>query len=123
MRRKLVNGADFFLTQPVYDPQLAKTFLETYANGNGALEKPVLVGILPIFGARHANFLHNEVPGISIPEKIRTRVENAGELAPQEGAHIAVELINQIRPWARGIYLMPAFNRYDLVAEIIEQLK
>jgi len=123
LRRKLVNGADFFLTQPVYEPQSAKTFLETYANGNGVLEKPILVGILPIFGARHANFLHNEVPGISIPEKIRSRIENAGETAPQEGVRIAVELINQIRPWARGIYLMPAFNRYDLVAEIIEQLK
>ncbi|MGH2582903.1 MAG: methylenetetrahydrofolate reductase, partial [Anaerolineales bacterium] len=123
LRRKLINGADFFLTQPVYDPISAKRFLDTYADGNGALEKPLLVGILPLFGSRHSNFLHNEVPGIEIPDEIRLRIERAGDKAPAEGVRIAVELIEQIRPWAQGIYLMPAFNRYDLAAEIIEAIK
>jgi 5,10-methylenetetrahydrofolate reductase len=123
LKRKLVNGADFFLTQPVYEPKVAKAFLENYVNGNGGLDKPILVGILPLFGARHANFLHNEVPGISIPDEIRSRIESAGDKAAGEGVKIAVELIEEIRPWAQGIYLMPAFGRYDLAAEIIEVVK
>jgi homocysteine S-methyltransferase len=123
LKRKLANGTDFFLTQPIYEPEIAKKFLESYSNNNGPLEKPVLVGILPLFGARHANFLHNEVPGISIPEKIRKRIEAAGDDGPHEGVRIAVELIEQMRSWAQGIYLMPAFGRYDLAAEIIEAVK
>ncbi|MEX1071980.1 MAG: bifunctional homocysteine S-methyltransferase/methylenetetrahydrofolate reductase [Anaerolineales bacterium] len=123
LKRKLVNGADFFLTQPVYDPDAAKAFLDNYVNANGGVDKPLLVGILPLFGTRHANFLHNEVPGISIPDQIRARIEAAGDKAAQEGVKIAVELIEQIRPWAQGIYLMPAFNRYDLASEIIEAVK
>jgi 5,10-methylenetetrahydrofolate reductase len=123
LKRKLVNGADFFLTQPVYEPKVAKAFLENYVSGNGGLDKPILVGILPLFGARHANFLHNEVPGISIPDDIRARIEAAGDKAAAEGVKIAVELIEEIRPWAQGIYLMPAFGRYDLAAEIIEAVK
>jgi homocysteine S-methyltransferase len=123
LRRKLVSGADFFLTQPVYDSVSAKKFMDAYIDGNGVFEKPILVGILPLFGKRHANFLHNEVPGIEIPDEIRERVEQAGENAPAEGVKIAVELIEQVRPWAHGIYLMPAFGRYDLAAEIIEAIR
>jgi methionine synthase / methylenetetrahydrofolate reductase(NADPH) len=123
LRRKLLSGADFLLTQPVYDPLTAKGFLDTYMGGNGAVDKPILVGILPLFGKRHANFLHNEVPGIEIPDEIRQRIERAGKKAPAEGVQIAIELIKQVRPWAQGIYLMPAFNRYDLAAEIIEAIK
>lgn len=123
LRRKLDSGADFFLTQPVYDPDSAKRFLDAYASGNGAVGKPILVGILPVFGSRHASFLHNEVPGITIPETLRKRIEAAGENGPKEGVKIAVEIIERIKPWAQGIYLMPQFGRYDLVAEIIETVK
>lgn len=123
LKRKLDSGTDFFLTQPIYDPDSAKRFLESYANGNGPLGKPVLVGILPIFGTRHANFLHNEVPGISIPEVLRQRIEAAGNDGPKEGVKIAVEIIEQVKPWAQGVYLMPQFSRYDLSAEIIEAIK
>jgi len=72
---------------------------------------------------RHAAFLHNEVPGISIPEVYRQRMENAGEKSAWEGVRIALELIEQIKPWSNGIYLMPQFNRYDLAAEIIEKCR
>ncbi len=123
LQRKLASGTDFFLTQPIYEPARAKAFLESYSDGNGPVKKPILVGILPLFGARHATFLHNEVPGISIPDEMRKRIEAAGDDGPREGVRIAVELIEEIRPWAQGIYLMPAFNRYDLAAEIIEAIK
>ncbi len=51
------------------------------------------------------------------------RLEQAGDHAAQEGVAIAVELIEQIKPWAQGVYIMPQFNRFDLIAEIIEQVK
>ncbi|MFN3308731.1 MAG: bifunctional homocysteine S-methyltransferase/methylenetetrahydrofolate reductase, partial [Anaerolineales bacterium] len=67
-----------------------------------------------------ALFLHNEVPGIHIQEETLERIRAAGEHAAQEGVRIALELIEQMRHWAKGIYLMPAFHRYDIAAEIIE---
>ena len=122
-RRKVQAGADFFLTQPIYDPAAAQTFLKRYEAEYGKLQQPVLVGILPLFSARHADFLHHEVPGISIPETMRQRMEKAGDDGVKEGIRITVELAEQIRPWGQGIYIMPQFNRYDVVAEIIEKLQ
>jgi len=83
----------------------------------------VLVGILPLYSIRHAAFLHNEVPGIVIPDAIRERITSAGEEAAQEGVRIAIELAQQIKEWGQGVYIMPAFGRYDLAAEIIEAIK
>ncbi len=120
LHRKLQAGAAFILTQPVYEPEVAEGFLESYEARYGTLETPVLVGVLPLFSTRHASFLHNEVPGIFIPERMQKRLAQAGEKAPQEGVRMALELIDQMKTWARGIYLMPAFNRYDLAAEVVE---
>jgi methionine synthase I (cobalamin-dependent)/5,10-methylenetetrahydrofolate reductase len=123
VRRKLRAGADFFVTQPIYRPQDGMDFLARYEASAGKLHKPVLAGILPLVSLKHANFLHNEVPGISIPEKTMKRLEQAGDHAAQEGIRIAVELIDQIKPWAQGVYIMPQFNRFDLIAELIERIK
>jgi methionine synthase / methylenetetrahydrofolate reductase(NADPH) len=122
LRRKLAAGADFILTQPVYQPEVAAAFIRRLADQAGPLEVPVLAGLLPLHGPRHAAFLHNEVPGISISEEIQDRLRKAGDSAPQEGVRIALELVEAMRPWAKGIYLMTAFNRYDLAAEIVEQI-
>jgi len=122
-RRKVEAGADFFLTQPIYDPETARAFLDLYAAKHGKLQQPVLVGVLPLFSAKHAHFLHHEVPGISIPETMRQRMEKAGEGGVKEGIRITVELVEQIKLWGQGIYLMPQFNRYDVVAEIVEAVK
>jgi homocysteine S-methyltransferase len=122
-RRKVQAGADFALTQPVFQPKIAGQFIQRLRDNFGDLPIPILVGVLPLFSLRHALFLHNEVPGISIPDSILTRIEAAGENAPQEGVAIAAELVDQMRPWASGIYLMPAFHRYDLAAELIDRIK
>jgi homocysteine S-methyltransferase len=122
-RRKLQNGADFALSQPVYQPKKALEFLDYYQQRHGKLEIPILVGILPLFSPRHAAFLHNEVPGIIIPKETRTRLEAAGENAPREGVRIAIELAQEIKNWGNGIYLMPSFGRYDLAADVIEAIK
>jgi methionine synthase / methylenetetrahydrofolate reductase(NADPH) len=123
LRKKLDAGADFILTQPVFEPECAASFLDGYRREFGALNAPVLAGIMPLYGAKHAAFLHNEVPGMSIPEKVRARIERAGERAPEEGVRIAVELLNELRGIVQGAYLMPPFGRYDLAAEIIEGMK
>ncbi len=123
LRRKVKAGVDFLLTQPVYQPETAEAFLKRYAEQYGPLEVPLLAGVLPLYSVRHALFLHNEVPGVSIPEAFRQRLEQAGDLAAQAGVEIAVELVAQMKSWAQGIYLMPQFNRYDLAAEIVERSK
>jgi methionine synthase I (cobalamin-dependent)/5,10-methylenetetrahydrofolate reductase len=123
LRRKIANGANFALTQPVYQPAKALEFLKLYEKEHGKLEIPILVGILPLYSVRHAAFLHNEVPGIVIPNLIRERIAVAGDKAAAEGVRIAIELIQDIKTWGQGIYLMPAFGRYDLAAEIIEKIR
>lgn len=123
LRRKINNGADFALTQPIYQPDKALAFLKLYQDEFGPLEIPILAGVLPLYGTRHAAFLHNEVPGIIIPERTRNRLATAGDAdmaAPQEGVRIAIEDIQKMKSWAQGVYIMPPFNRYDLAAEIIE---
>ncbi len=122
LQRKIAAGADFLLTQPVYQPELALAFLARYQELHGELRVPVLVGVLPLYSARHASFLHNEVPGVSIPQHIQERIVQAGEVAPAEGVQVALELVEEMKSWAGGIYLMPQFGRYDLAAEIIEGL-
>jgi homocysteine S-methyltransferase len=121
--RKIRAGADFFLTQPIYRSEDGARLLGMYEQKYGKLGKPLLVGVLPLAGVRHANFLNHEVPGISIPDSIIERLEDAGEHAAEEGAAIAVELIEEIKPWAQGVYLMPQFSRYDLTADIIDGIK
>lgn len=125
LRRKLAAGADFALTQPVYEPELAREFVRRYTEQYGPLNLPILVGILPLATERHANFLHNEVPGVVIPDAIRERIRRAGDRAREEGLKLALELLAELReiPEIRGAYLMPPFGRYEIAAEIIEAVK
>lgn len=120
LRKKVQAGADFALTQPVFNPSLAAQFLEAYAARFGPLEIPILVGVLPLYNARHSAFLHHEVPGIQIPDGILRRIHDAGDDSPQEGVRISIELLEQLRSLVQGVYLMPPFGRYDMAAEIIE---
>jgi homocysteine S-methyltransferase len=127
---------------------MAEAFLKSYADEFGPLNKPVLAGILPLYSVRHATFLNNEVPGINISETMIERLRQAGgdkehrfgdkehrfgdkehrfgdkeRLSAHEGVRIALELVDQMRAWVQGIYLMPQFSRYDLAAEIVEGCK
>jgi homocysteine S-methyltransferase len=125
LHRKISAGADFFLTQPIYRPTDGPNLIQAYEAKHGKLNKPILAGILPLVSAKHANFLHNEVPGVFIPDETRKRIENASdtESGVKVGVELAVELIQQIKDWASGVYFMPQFHRYDMVAEIIERVK
>ncbi|MBI3167491.1 MAG: bifunctional homocysteine S-methyltransferase/methylenetetrahydrofolate reductase [Chloroflexi bacterium] len=123
LHRKIKAGADFFLTQPIYRADDGPKLIEAYEAKHGKLNKPILAGILPLVSAKHANFLHNEVPGISIPDEARARIGSAGDGAAKVGVELAVELIQGIKSWASGIYMMPQFHRYDQASEIIVAVK
>jgi methionine synthase I (cobalamin-dependent)/5,10-methylenetetrahydrofolate reductase len=123
LHRKIESGADFALTQPIYDIAQARAFVARYEAEYGSFNLSILAGVLPLYNARHADFLHHEVPGISIPEEIRQRMWQAGDKGAQEGVAMARDLVLQLRSFTQGIYLMPAFGRYDLASEVIEVLK
>ncbi len=120
LERKINSGADFILTQPVFDVEPITAFLRLYERQHGPLKVPVLVGVLPLANSRHAAFLNHEVPGISIPEKTLQRMAQDGENDSRTGMKIAIELVEQLKDVVQGVYLMPAFSRFDTVAEIIE---
>jgi homocysteine S-methyltransferase len=123
LHRKIEAGIDFTLTQPVFEPEIAESFLEQYNDVYGEMRVPILTGILPLYNLRHTLFLDNEVPGIEIPDEIKERISKAGDKSALEGVRIAVELVERMRSFASGVYLMPAFNRYDLAVQVVDQIK
>jgi 5,10-methylenetetrahydrofolate reductase len=120
LQKKMAAGARFALTQPVYDPALATRFIRSFQERFGDIGLPILVGVLPLYSARHAAFLHHEVPGIQIPDPVRNRIEAAGDDAPAAGVELAIELLHSLAGQVQGAYIMPPFGRYDMAAEIIE---
>ena len=123
LRRKVEAGADFVVTEPIYDASVLRSFLDTYRQRFGELRVPVLVGLLPLASARHAAFLDQEVPGISVPEKVQDHMRRAGGQAAREGIQLAIDLAAGLRGMANGVYLIPAFNHFDYAAEIIEGIR
>lgn len=121
-RKKIDNGANFLLTQPVFDPSKARAFIHAYENHfEQALATPIIAGLLPLYTPRHAAFLHNEVPGITIPDPLLERMNHADDPA-KEGVKIAQELLLELREIVQGAYFMPPFARYYLAAEVVEVL-
>jgi methionine synthase I (cobalamin-dependent)/5,10-methylenetetrahydrofolate reductase len=123
LKDKLVAGVDFLLTQPVFEAGRAMAFMRRLREEISGFQIPVLVGILPLANARHAAFLKNEVPGMTIPVDVIQHMERAGDTGLAEGVRIASELITELRTQVAGVYLMPQFSRYDAIAEIIDRIK
>ena len=121
LEEKIKAGAEYVMTQPVYDPKTVETFLGMIRH----LHVPVLIGILPLYSHKNAEFLHNEVPGMTIPEDIRERMRKAGsgEDAQAEGVRIAQEALLAVRDLVQGAYVMPPFNKVDLAVRVIEVLR
>ncbi len=122
--RKVSGGAHFTMTQPIYDPQLWLDFLELYEERHGTFPVPVLIGVLPLQSHKHASFLHNEVPGITLSEEALARMEKAGKEGRYEGVTMAQELLMALKglPYVQGVYLMPSFGRYELACQVLEVL-
>jgi methionine synthase / methylenetetrahydrofolate reductase(NADPH) len=117
LRAKVAAGAELIMTQPVYDAALLDRMLADIA----PLGVPVLVGLLPLASHRNAEFLHNEVPGMRVPDAIRERMRHAGtgEAGRAEGVRIAREMLEQVKDRVAGAYIMPPFGRYELALDVI----
>lgn len=117
LRKKRDAGAEFIMTQPVYDVDV----LERFVRDAEPLGLPVLVGLLPLGSYRNAEFLHNEVPGMSVPEAVRERMRKAGsgQAGRDEGVKIAREMLSAVKNRVAGAYIMPPFGRYELALEVI----
>ena len=117
VKRKLEAEPHFVMTQPVYELECWKRFVDRL---RGVTQVPILIGILPLQSFRHADFLHNEVPGISVPEWIRQRMHEAGNEGQKVGVDLARDLLAQCKSMASGVYLMPSFGRYENCLEVLE---
>lgn len=117
--RKIEAGAHYIMTQPIYE--LAP--LERFLKRAGTPPIPMLLGCVPLHSSRHAEYLHNEVPGITIPEEVRARMRAAGEHGHEEGLRMAQELLTEARSMVQGVYLMPSYGRYDTVGELTRMLQ
>lgn len=119
MRRKVEAGADFFMTQNIFDETLLNRFLEKTSR----FGRPIIVGILPLYNYRHAEFLNSEVPGIVIPEAMRERMRRASDNGPAEGRAMARDMIKACRDQAAGVYIVPSFSRFEPIAELVSEVK
>jgi homocysteine S-methyltransferase len=116
---KLAAGAHWAMTQPIYQLTDLTDFLDDF----GPCSAPILVGIMPLHSSKHAEYLHNEVPGISIPNHIRQAMADAGEDGAKVGLELAEKLIDEVKTIAKGIYLVPSFGRYDDMALLVKNIK
>jgi homocysteine S-methyltransferase len=118
LRLKKEAGAEIVMTQPVYDPAVLEKFLRDVE----PLGLPVLVGLLPLASYRNAEFLHNEVPGMQVPESVRDRMRKAGggPAGRKEGVAIAREMLSAVRGRVAGAYVMPPLERYELALEVVD---
>jgi homocysteine S-methyltransferase len=120
LEKKIAAGARFVQTQPVYSREILENLLERTA----PRKIPVLVGILPLVSERNAEFLHNEVPGITLPDEVRRRMRGkSGEAGVREGLALAMELVEAGRGKVGGWYLMPPFGKVNLALDLVAAIR
>jgi homocysteine S-methyltransferase len=121
---KIEAGAHLIMTQPIYAAAQWQRFMErASARWGDRLPLPVLLGVLPLHTSRHAEFLHHEVPGITIPDEVRSAMAAAGERGMEVGLEAALELLDGMRPLVQGSYVMPSFGRYEQSAELVRRVR
>jgi homocysteine S-methyltransferase len=120
LERKAAEGAQVAFTQPVFELDALQEFFNRIEH----IPITIMLGVIPLRTAKHAEFLHHEVPGMNIPDWIQKRMRTA-ENPSAEGVTIAVEFLEQAREHQKrlaGIYLMPPFKKYDMAVEILERV-
>lgn len=115
--RKVEAGAEVVITQPIYELGIFERFIKAVE----PFHLPVVVGVLPLRSYKHAEFLHHEIPGISIPEKIREKMFRAGESAAEIGITISADFLREIKFSVAGAYLLPPFKRYDVAVKVLKK--
>lgn len=115
IQAKIAAGAQFIQTQPIYDLEKAKRFIDVIE----PLGLPVMLGLIPLKSFKMATYLDNKVPGINISQTILNRMEKGGKEA---GLEIAVETLEEIKKIAHGVHIMP-LNDIDTVLYLINHIK
>ncbi len=117
--RKVEAGAEFVMTQPMFDAEKVLGMCDAVKD----LNIPIYLGILPLVSKRNAEYLHNEVPGINIPEHIRERMDIEDKVKARiEGIAIALEIMRATRDAVNGFYLISPLHRYEISAAILKEL-
>ena len=119
LERKIERGAHFVMTQPVYE----KPMIQKMKAALNPLGIPVLVGVMPVISARNAEFLHHEVPGISIPDEVRAKIRSLpeGPAQAEYGREVAAELAREVAQHFRGIYLITPMVRSGMTAPLVKE--
>lgn len=121
LEQKAAEGAHVVFSQPVFEMETLGKFLDKIRH----IDINFMLGIIPLRSIRHAEFLHYEVPGMTVPGWVRERMK-AADTSPDEsmneGIRIAVEFLREARPHVAGVYLMPPFKKYDMAVEILRQI-
>jgi homocysteine S-methyltransferase len=117
---KAEQGAHIAFSQPIFDVDLLDRFLDRIKD----IDIRFMLGIIPLRTIRHAEFLHYEVPGMTIPTWVRERMRTATstEEATDIGIDIAVEFLDSVLTRVNGVYLMPPFKKYDIAVRILSRL-
>jgi methionine synthase / methylenetetrahydrofolate reductase(NADPH) len=115
---KVDAGAEFAITQPVFDAAQLERFLAR----TGPTHIPIIAGIWPLVSVRNAEFLANEVPGVSVPDAIIARMRAANEKSKEhavaEGIAIAREMLTRVRPIVQGVQVSAPFGKVELALEV-----
>lgn len=120
LRKKIAEGARFAQTQPIYDPSVLFAALEATRD----CTIPFLPGIMPLVSERNAEYLNNEVPGISVPDAVRARMKGLDkEAGVRKGLSIAREFIDATFGRVGGYYLIPPFGKHELAVELITHIQ
>ncbi|QEN04640.1 bifunctional homocysteine S-methyltransferase/methylenetetrahydrofolate reductase [Thiospirochaeta perfilievii] len=117
--QKAEAGAEFFISQPVYDIDLLSKFIDRI-KGTGV---PVIIGVWPLASYRNALFLQNEVPGVEIPKEIMTRMEKHSdkESARRDGVLIAREIVASLKEKIQGVQVSPPFGNINTALEVLSK--
>ncbi|OGQ35687.1 MAG: hypothetical protein A3F16_00515 [Deltaproteobacteria bacterium RIFCSPHIGHO2_12_FULL_43_9] len=122
LKYKVESGADFIMTQPIYDLSIYKSFIDE----SGSHNLPILMGIWPLVSLRNAEFLKNEVPGVSVPDWVLREMEKAGdskEEAIKRGVEIAIKTMEEAKNFVAGFQVSAPFNRIDIALEVIHAIR
>ena len=115
---KVEAGAEYAITQPVFDVEQLERFLDSIAH----VRIPIIAGIWPLVSVRNAEFLANEVPGVSVPDSIIARMRKAGERGKEagvaEGIMIAREMLERVRPSVQGVQVSAPFGKVELALDV-----
>jgi len=115
LERKVEAGVNIAFTQPLFEMKTLETFLKRIDH----LKLPLMLGIIPLRSYKHADFLHNEVPGMRIPEKFRDMMRSAGADAAKLGVKLSMDFLKEAKPCVAGAYMMPPFQKYHVIEELL----